>query len=95
MNLEAIDKQYVLNTYARNYVNFTKGVNATLYSDDNKDYIDFTSGIGVVSCGHGNKRVAQAICEQSNNIIHISNLYAIEPQAKLAQKISELSGYIW
>jgi len=93
MNLEAIDKQYVLNTYARNYVNFTKGVNATLYSDDNKDYIDFTSGIGVVSCGHGNERVANAIYKQSKNIIHISNLYAIEPQAKLAQKISELSGY--
>ena len=93
MNLEAIDKQYVLNTYARNYVNFTKGVNATLYSDENKDYIDFTSGIGVVSAGHGNERVANAICEQSKNIIHISNLYGIEPQAKLAQKISQLSGY--
>lgn len=93
MNLEAVDKQYVLNTYARNYVNFTKGVNATLYSSENKDYIDFTSGIGVVSCGHGNERIANAICEQAQNIIHISNLYGIEPQAKLAQKIAELSGY--
>ncbi len=93
MNLETIDKEYVLNTYARNYVNFVKGINATLYSDQNKGYIDFTSGIGVVSCGHGNKRIADAICEQSKNIIHISNLYGIEPQAKLAQKINELSGY--
>lgn len=92
MNLEAIDKQYVLNTYARNYVNFVSGVNATLYSDDNKDYIDFTSGIGVVSVGHGNERIANALAEQAKNIIHISNLYAIEPQAKLAQKIAELSG---
>jgi len=90
MNLEAIDKQFVLNTYARNYVNFKHGVNATLYSEENKDYIDFTSGIGVVSCGHGNERIANAICEQSKNIIHISNLYAIEPQAKLAEKIAEL-----
>jgi len=93
MNLETIDKEYVLNTYARNYVNFTKGVNATLYSDSNKDYIDFTSGIGVVSCGHGNKRIADAISNQVNNITHISNLYAIEPQAKLAQKVAQLSGY--
>ena len=92
-NLETIDKQYVLNTYARNYVNFTKGENATLYSDDNKNYIDFTSGIGVVSVGHGNKKVADAICKQVSNITHISNLYAIEPQAKLAQKIAQLSGY--
>jgi len=93
MSLETIDKEYVLNTYARNYVNFTKGVNATLYSDENKDYIDFTSGIGVVSCGHGNERIANAICNQVKNITHISNLYAIEPQAKLAQKIAQLSGY--
>lgn len=93
MSLETIDKEYVLNTYARNYVNFKKGVNATLYSDENKDYIDFTSGIGVVSCGHGNERIANAICNQVKNITHISNLYAIEPQAKLAQKVAQLSGY--
>jgi len=93
MNLETIDKKYVLNTYARNYVNFTKGVNSTLYSDEGKDYIDFTSGIGVVSCGHGNERIANAICNQVKNITHISNLYAIEPQAKLAEKIAQLSGY--
>ena len=91
--LENIDKEYVLHTYARNYVNFKKGVNATLTDDKAKDYIDFTSGIGVVSVGHGNKQVADAICKQVNNITHISNLYAIEPQAKLAQKLSELSGY--
>lgn len=92
MNLESQDKAYVLQTYARNYVNFKKGVNATLYDDKNKDYIDFTSGIGVVAVGHGNKQVANAICEQVNNITHISNLYAIEPQAQLAQRLRELSG---
>ncbi|MEA2019034.1 MAG: aminotransferase class III-fold pyridoxal phosphate-dependent enzyme [Campylobacterota bacterium] len=93
MNLEQTDKQYVLNTYARNYVNFTKGTNATLFDDNNNKYIDFTSGIGVVSVGHGNKEVADVIYEQVSNITHVSNLYAIEPQAKLAKKLVELSGY--
>lgn len=93
MNIQEIDKQYVLNTYARNYVNFTKGVNSTLFDDNDNNYIDFTSGIGVVSCGHGNKRISDAICNQVQNITHMSNLYAIEPQAKLAQKIAQLSGY--
>lgn len=93
MNLEDIDKKYVLNTYARNYVNFKKGINATIYNEENKDYIDFTSGIGVVSVGHGNERISKAICEQTKNMIHMSNLYLIEPQAKLAKKIAELSGY--
>ena len=88
--LEQLDKEYVLQTYARNYTNFKKGINATLFDDKEKDYIDFTSGIGVVSVGHGNKDLANTICEQVNNITHISNLYVIEPQAKLAKKISEL-----
>lgn len=92
-NIEAIDKEYVLNTYARNYVNFKKGINATLYDDANKDYIDFTSGIGVTSVGHGNEKVAKRIFEQASNLLHTSNLYAIEPQALLAKKINELSGY--
>lgn len=90
--LEQIDKEYVLNTYARNYVNFKRGINSTLFDENDKDYIDFTSGIAVVSVGHGNKRVADKIYEQVSNITHISNLYAIEPQALLAKKLNELSG---
>ena len=35
--LEQLDKEYVLHTYARNYVNFKKGINATLFDDKNKD----------------------------------------------------------
>ncbi|MGB5792048.1 aspartate aminotransferase family protein [Poseidonibacter sp.] len=90
--VEKLDKEYVLQTYTRNYVNFKKGINATLFDENEKDYIDFTSGIGVVSVGHGNKKVANKIFEQVSNISHISNLYAIEPQAKLGQKIAQLSG---
>ncbi|QKF83113.1 aspartate aminotransferase family protein [Halarcobacter ebronensis] len=89
--IEELDKKFVLHTYARNYVNFKKGINATLFDDKDRDYIDFTSGIGVVSVGHGNKEVAEAICKQAQNIMHISNLYAIEPQAKLGEKIAKLS----
>ncbi len=93
MNIEAIDKEYVLHTYARNYVNFTHGHNATLYDDTGQDYIDLTSGIGVVSVGHSNPRLSKAICDQAKKIIHISNLFAIEPQALLAKRLVELSGY--
>ena len=93
MTLEERDKKYVLNTYARDYTNFVKGVGATLYDDKGQDYIDFASGIAVNSVGHGNPRLTDAICEQAKKIIHISNLQVIEPQAKLAEKIVTLSGY--
>ncbi len=93
MNLEALDKQYVLQTYARDYTNFTHGIGSKLYDDKGVEYIDFASGIGVSSVGHANKHLTQAICEQAQKIIHISNLQVIEPQAKLAKKIVELCGY--
>jgi len=91
--LEQIDKKYILPTYARNYVNFIRGENATLYDESMKNYIDFTSGIGVVSCGHSNSEITKAICEQASKIMHISNLYLIEPQAMLAKRIVDLSGF--
>ena len=91
--MKQIDLEYVLHTYNRNYINFKKGKNATLFDENSKDYIDFTSGIGVVSVGHGNKKLADAICNQVKDIIHISNLYLIEPQAVLAKRLVELSGF--
>jgi len=93
MNIEQLDKAFVLPTYARNYTNFVRGVGSTLYDDSNQEYIDFASGIGVNSVGHGNEALALALSEQAKKIIHISNLQVIEPQAKLAQKIVEISGY--
>lgn len=93
MTLKQQDKQYVLQTYARDYTNFVKGEGSTLYDEKGKQYIDFASGIGVNSVGHGNHILTSAICEQAKNIIHISNLQVIEPQVKLAQRIVELSGY--
>lgn len=92
MNLEHIktmDTEYVLHTYKRANVAFKKGKNATLYDEMGKDYIDFGAGIGVVSVGHGNKALAKAINKTAKKLIHTSNLYHIEPQAKLAKKIIE------
>jgi len=93
MTLEQQDKQYVLQTYARDYTNFVKGVGSTLYDENGRDYIDFASGIAVNSVGHGNEKLTSAICEQAKKIIHISNLQVIEPQAKLAERMVKLSGY--
>jgi acetylornithine/N-succinyldiaminopimelate aminotransferase len=92
-NIKELDKKYVLPTYARADVEFVSGNNARLVDADGKEYIDFTSGIGVVSVGHANERVNRAICEQLSKITHISNLYNIAPQAIAAQKIVEASGY--
>jgi len=91
--LKALDSQYVLPTYARQDLSFVSGKNARLMDDTGKEFIDFTSGIGVVSVGHGNELMSKAICDQVSHITHTSNLYLIEPQAKCAKKIVEQSGY--
>jgi acetylornithine aminotransferase len=93
MTLEEKDKQYILQTYARNYTNFVKGIGSTLYDEGGRDYIDFASGIGVNSVGHGNETLVEAISTQAKNILHISNLQVIAPQAELAEKMVALSGY--
>jgi len=93
MQTKELDNKYVLPTYGRSDVEFVSGKNATLTDVDGKKYIDFTSGIGVISVGHANKRVNDAICTQLANITHISNLYYIAPQAKAAQMVVQASGY--
>ena len=92
-SIEALDRAYVLPTYARNYeAKFVRGENSMLYDDQGRDYVDFGSGIAVCSVGHGNPRLAEAICDQAKKLIHTSNLYLIEPQAKLAERLAKLSG---
>ncbi len=93
MNLKEMDEEYILHSYKRNYTNFKRGKNALLFDEKGEDYVDFTSGIGVVSVGHANATLSKALCDQANNIIHISNLFLIEPQAKLAKQLVQLSGY--
>jgi len=91
--LKALDLEYVLPTYARQDLSFVSGENARLKDDTGKEFIDFTSGIGVVSVGHANPVASKAICDQVSRITHISNLYLIEPQAQCAKKIVDQSGH--
>jgi acetylornithine/N-succinyldiaminopimelate aminotransferase len=93
MNTKELDQKYVLPTYARADVEFVSGKNATLRDANGKKYIDFTSGIAVVSVGHANERVNEAICKQIANLTHMSNLYYNAAQANAAKMIVEASGY--
>lgn len=86
-------EHYVLPTYGRQPISFVEGKNAILVDSEGKEYIDFAAGIAVCSVGHSNDRLTQAICNQVSKLIHVSNLYYIEPQALCAKKIVELSGY--
>jgi len=81
-----------MQTYARFDVVIERGEGATLYCPEGKEYIDFTSGIGVNSIGYGNKKWADAIYAQAMKLQHISNLYYSEPYAKLAEILIKRTG---
>ena len=93
MNLEEMDKAFVMQTYARDYTNFRRGEGSRLFDENENEYIDFASGIGVNSVGHNNPILVDKLTKQISNIIHISNLQVIEPQAKLAKELARISGY--
>jgi acetylornithine aminotransferase len=85
--------QFVLPTYARQSLSFVEGKNARLTDSNGKEYIDFAAGIAVCSVGHSNDRLTKAITDQISKVIHVSNLYYIEPQGECARRIVQQSGY--
>ena len=88
----AMDKENVMQTYARFDIAIDHGNGATLYDPEGKEYIDFTSGIGVNSLGYGNEKWIDAVCAQAKKLPHISNLYHTEPCAKLAKELNKKTG---
>ena len=90
--IKSQDAQSVMQTYARFDACVTGGEGARLWSPEGKEYIDFTSGIGVNCLGYGNKKWADAIYAQALKLQHISNLYYSEPYVKLAAELTERAG---
>ncbi|MCF8042097.1 MAG: aspartate aminotransferase family protein [Desulfarculaceae bacterium] len=85
-----IDK-YVMNTYGRAPITFVQGEGCQLWDDQGNQFTDFLAGIAVVNLGHAHPEVTKAVCEQAARLVHVSNLYYTEPQAKVAELLVENS----
>lgn len=81
-----------MNTYNRIPIAFARGEGVWLWDESGKRYLDALAGIAVNTLGHGHPRLMQAIAEQSQRLIHASNLYRIAEQEKLADKLAAISG---
>ncbi|MEE8208630.1 MAG: aspartate aminotransferase family protein [Nitrosomonadaceae bacterium] len=82
----------LMNTYTRLPVTFVKGKGVWLWDDQDKRYLDALAGIAVCGLGHCHPKFVKAISEQAGMLIHTSNLYHIDKQEKLANKLAVLSG---
>ncbi|PJA74434.1 aspartate aminotransferase family protein [bacterium CG_4_9_14_3_um_filter_65_15] len=88
----ALDQKYHFPLYERYPVTLVRGQGARVWDVDGKEYIDALSGIGVNSIGHCYPAVVEAIRDQAGKLIHTSNLYYLEPQARLAKRLTEAAG---
>lgn len=91
--IESIDKENIMPTYARYKTSLEKGEGATAYDTEGKKYIDFGSGIGVNSLGYSDRGWVEAVNGQLNKIQHISNYYYNSATAELAEKLCTATGY--
>ncbi len=83
---------HIMPTYGRLDVTFSHGKGVWLWDKNNKRYLDALSGIGVCNLGHTHPAVHDAICMQSEMLIHSSNLYGIATQETLAKQLCQKSG---
>ena len=81
----------LMQTYARLPVTFSHGMGVYLYDSEGRRYLDGISGIGVNALGHAHPAVTAAIREQADKLVHTSNLYRIESQEQLAERLTKIA----
>lgn len=91
MNLFEKANECLMHTYVPLPIIITHGEGSCLFDENNKKYIDFTSGIGVSSVGYNNKKLNEAILNQLNSFAHLSNIFLSTPTVKLANKLTTIS----
>ncbi|MEX0993361.1 MAG: acetylornithine transaminase [Solirubrobacterales bacterium] len=84
-----LEQRFLMRNYSRQAVEFVRGEGVTLFDSEGNAYLDFLAGIGVCNTGHCHPQVVEAIREQAGRLIHTSNLFHIEQQARLAQRLAD------
>ena len=79
----------ILNTYNRKKISFKKGKGSFLYANNGKKYLDFVQGIAVNCLGHSNSYLNKAIEKQLKKVWHVSNVFTIPEQEKLAKRLKQ------
>lgn len=89
--IQTVDDNY-MPVFARYGIALSHGEGPYVYDNDGKKYLDFLAGIAVNVLGHGHPALVAAISQQAGKLIHCSNLYYTEVQAKLVESLAKVSG---
>lgn len=79
-----------MNTYPPAPVTFVRGSGSRLWDDAGREYLDFLCGLAVTSLGHSHPAIAEALCDQAQTLLHVSNLFGTLPQHDVAATLDKL-----
>ncbi|MHC8328775.1 acetylornithine/succinylornithine family transaminase [Pseudomonas sp. LB1P83] len=82
----------LMTTYQPLALSFSKGLGTRLWDQAGREYLDAVAGVAVTNVGHSHPKIVSAISEQAGLLLHTSNLYSIDWQQRLAQKLTKLAG---
>lgn len=82
----------LMTTYQPLALSFARGLGTRLWDRQGREYLDAVAGVAVTNVGHSHPRLVAAISEQAGLLLHTSNLYSIDWQKRLAQRLAQLSG---
>jgi acetylornithine aminotransferase len=92
MELDVMTAACLMTTYQPLALSFSKGLGTRLWDQAGREYLDAVAGVAVTNVGHSHPKIVAAISEQAGLLLHTSNLYSIDWQQRLAQKLTQLSG---
>ena len=88
----SVEKEHLLQVYRRGTVVFDRGRGCRLFDTNGRGYLDLISGVGVSSLGHAHPKLAAALADQAQRLVHTSNLFFHPLQGELASRLARLSG---
>jgi acetylornithine aminotransferase/acetylornithine/N-succinyldiaminopimelate aminotransferase len=91
-DLQAAESKLLMQTYARNPIEFVSGNGVTLRDDQGNDYLDLLSGIGVCALGYNHPVITAALNAQAQSLVHTSNLFYHANTTELALRLTEMTG---
>jgi predicted acetylornithine/succinylornithine family transaminase len=91
-SVRELESKHVVQTYNRTPIVLVRGKGVRVFDAEGREYLDLLAGIGVGALGHGHEGLANAIAEQSREMIHCSNLFFHPLQGPVAERLAKLSG---
>ena len=82
---------HLMRAYARQPVSFVRGNGALLWDEQGVEYLDAIAGVAVTSLGHAHSEIAAVIAEQAGMLLHTSNVFRIDWQERLGERLCALT----